>query len=70
MAAVGACPFSWAPDSRRGSVVGPLGFVWLPWGHGRSPGPRMVAVRAWKASWAPYGRLEGVAGPLGLAWLQ
>jgi len=32
MAAVGAWLVPWAPYGRRGSVAGPLGFVWPSWG--------------------------------------
>jgi len=64
MAAVGAWPVPLAPYSHRGGVAGPLGPVRLPWGHGRSPGPRMAAVGAWADPWALYGRRGGVAVPL------
>ena len=81
MAAVGAWPVFWTPSGRRGGVAGLLGFVCLPWGRGRSPGPwmaavgvwsvprpRMDAVGVWTLPWAPYGRPGGVAGLLGSVW--
>ena len=62
--AVGACPVPWGRYVHRGGVAGPLGSVWLPWGRGRfighrlaavwcgrSPGPRLAAVRAWPVPW-------------------
>jgi len=55
----GAWPILLALHGRRGGVAGPLdhawppwerggstGLPWLPWGHGRSPVPRMAAVGA------------------------
>jgi len=76
MAAMRVRPVPWAPYRRRGGVAPPwvsycrrgsvatlLGFVWLPWGRGRSLGPRMAAVGAWPVPWNPYGRRGGVAGP-------
>ena len=70
-----------APYGRRGGVPVPLGPVWLPRGHGRSPGPRIAAVELWPVPWArmvavgawwvscvPYGRRGGVVGVLGLVW--
>jgi len=63
MAAVGAWPVSWAPYICRVLVAGVLGPVWVPWGHGRSPMPRMGAVGAWPVPYAPYGCRGGVAGP-------
>jgi len=59
-------------------LAGFLGPVWLPWGCGQSPKPRMAAVGrgrspksriavvgAWPVPWAPYGCREEMAGPLG-----
>ena len=56
--------------------------VWLPWGRGLSPGPRVAAVGAWPVPWASCGHLGawpvdwvswgcrgGVAGPLGFVGL-
>jgi len=55
-------------------VAGPLGPVWLRWGRGRYPGPRVAAVKAWPVlglrvaavgawpvTWASCGRLKDVA---------
>jgi len=66
---------------RRLGVAGPLYPVWPPWGcivtlshvrllwgHGRSPGPRMIAVGVCPVPWASYGCRGGVAGPLGPVW--
>jgi len=44
--------------------------VWLPWGHGRSPGPRLAAVEAWPVPWGQRGRRAGVVGPLASVWLR
>jgi len=49
------------PYGRRKGVADPLGPVCLPWGRGRSLGPRMAAVGAWPVSWASYGRSWGMA---------
>ena len=43
-----------------------MGFVWLPREHGRSPGPRVAAVKAWPFPWASGIRRWIVAGTLGL----
>ena len=62
--------FVWLWWKRGGSRRGrPLGFVWPPWGHGRSPGLPVAARGAWPLPWASCGRRGGVAGPLGLMWL-
>jgi len=50
-------------------MAGPLGPVWPPWGRGRSPGARVVAVGTWPVRWAPCGCRGGVARPLGPVWL-
>jgi len=50
-------------------MAGILGAVWPPWGHGRSPGHRVVAVGAWPVPWALCGRRGGVVGPLNPVWL-
>jgi len=70
MIAVGSWPVPWVPYGCRGGVAGPMGPIWLPWGRGRSPGPRNAAVGVWPVAWARYGCRGGVAGPLGLFWPQ
>jgi len=55
-----------------------MGPVWLPWGCGQSPGPRVAAVGKWPSpgprvvavgagpvAWVQCGRRGSVAGPLG-----
>jgi len=52
-------------------VAGPLGPMWLEWGHGRLSGPSMAAMGAWPVHmvlWAPYGRCGGVDGLLDPVW--
>jgi len=66
--AVGAWLVPWVPCGRLGGVAGPLTPVWLPWGRGRSPGPRVAAVGAWPVLQAQCGRRGGVAGHLVPVW--
>jgi len=56
------------PVRPRGSVAGPLGTLWPPWGRGCSTGPIVAAVGAWQVPWAHRGRCGGVADPLGSPW--
>jgi len=53
---------------RRAFAAGPLGFVYQPWGRGRSPRPRVAAVGALSVPLAPCGRRGGVVGPPGPVW--
>ena len=82
MAAVEAWPVLWSPYGcpagladplipygHHVGVAGLLGSVWLPWGRGHSPGPRMAAVGAWPFPWGPYGCRGGVADPVGPVWM-
>jgi len=39
--------------------------MWLPWGRGWSPKPRVAAVEAWLVPWATCGCRGGVADPVG-----
>ena len=70
-----------ASCGRRVGEAGFLGFVWKPWGRGRTPGPRVAAVGAWPVPWGLCGRHGGaevpwvrcsrrwgVVFPLGFVW--
>ena len=76
MVSAGVWQAPWASGGRRGTVAGPLGLVWLPWGRCRPlgfvwppwwrgwiPGPRMAAVVAWPATWASCGYLGAWPNP-------
>ena len=50
----------WCSCGRRGSVAGPLVFLWLPWGRGGCPGLPVAAMGAWGVPWCACGRRGGV----------